>query len=75
MPTATVELPPVSAKRLPGHKTDGRFNYTYDNEGNVTRQTRLVGGAMTDYTWDHRNRLSAVIQRANATGPITQQTT
>lgn len=54
-------------------QTDGTFNYTYDNEGNTTRRTRIVGGQVTEYTWDHRNRLTSVIDRVSATGAKTQQ--
>jgi YD repeat-containing protein len=53
--------------------TDGTFNYTYDNEGNTTRRTRIVGGQVTEYTWDHRNRMTSVIDRVSATGSKTQQ--
>jgi len=52
---------------------DGTFNYTYDNEGNTTRRTRIVGGQVTDYAWDHRNRLSSVTDRVSAAGAKTQQ--
>lgn len=54
-------------------QTDGSFNYIYDNEGNVTRRTRIVGGQVTDYTWDHRNRLTSVTERVSATGAITKK--
>lgn len=55
-------------------QTDGTFNYIYDNEGNTTRRTRIVGGQVTDYTWDHRNRLTSVTERVSATGAITKRT-
>ena len=54
-------------------QTDGTFNYIYDNEGNTTKRTRIVGGQVTEYTWDHRNRLTRVIDRVSATGAKTQQ--
>ncbi len=41
-------------------QTDGTYNYLYDNEGNVTKRTKIIGGTVTDYTWDHRNRLATV---------------
>ena len=47
-------------------QTDGTFNYTYDNEGNTTRKTAIVGGAYTEYVWNHRNQLTAVIDRTSA---------
>ncbi|MFN0054799.1 MAG: hypothetical protein ACKV0T_21720, partial [Planctomycetales bacterium] len=40
--------------------SDGTYNYTYDNEGNRTRKTKISDGSYTDYTWDHRNRLTDV---------------
>lgn len=53
-------------------QSDGTFTYTYDNEGNTTRRTRIVGGQYTEYVWDHRNRLTSVIERTSA-GTKTQQ--
>ena len=41
--------------------SDGTFCYTYDNEGNRLTKTTISGGAVTSYTWDHRNRLVQVI--------------
>ena len=38
--------------------TDGEFNYFYDREGNLIRKVRVDGtGVVTEYVWDHRNRL------------------
>jgi len=54
-------------------QTDGTFNYTYDNEGNTTRRTRIVGGQVTDYAWDHRNRLTSVTDRVSSAGAKSQQ--
>lgn len=54
-------------------QTDGTYNYTYDNEGNTTRRTKIVGGQVTDYTWDHRNRLASVTDRVSASGVKAQQ--
>jgi RHS repeat-associated protein len=51
--------------------SDGTYTYQYDGEGNRTRRTHIVTGAVTEYTWDHRNRLTAITERASATGPIT----
>jgi len=44
----------------------------YDAEGNRIRRTHLASGAVTEYTWDARNRLVTVTQRATAEGPATQ---
>lgn len=47
-------------------QSDGRFQYGYDNEGNLTSRQRLATNTdhndpyKTLYTWDHRNRLIAV---------------
>jgi RHS repeat-associated protein len=37
--------------------------FTYDDEGNRARFTDTASGYYTDYLWDHRNRLRAVIER------------
>lgn len=52
--------------------SDGTFNYTYDAEGNRTRRTNIATGDYVDYTWDHRNRLTAVTFKTSA-GVTTQQ--
>ena len=44
--------------------SDGTFNYTYDNEGNRMTKTAISGGAVTSYTWDHRNRLTQAVTPA-----------
>lgn len=38
--------------------SDGTYNYTYDNEGNVTKKTTISSGAYVTYTWDYHNRLT-----------------
>jgi RHS repeat-associated protein len=55
-------------------QTDGTYNYLYDNEGNTTRRTHIATGAVTNYTWDHRNRLATVVERVSVSGAITKQT-
>ncbi|MGI6417849.1 MAG: RHS repeat-associated core domain-containing protein [Thermoguttaceae bacterium] len=52
--------------------SDGTYNYEYDAEGNRTKRTDIASGAVTEYIWDHRNRLVAVIDRASDGGPILQ---
>jgi RHS repeat-associated protein len=52
--------------------SDGTYNYEYDAEGNRTKRTNINTGAVTEYTWDHRNRLVTVTDRAGDGGPITQ---
>ncbi|MFO0871611.1 MAG: pre-peptidase C-terminal domain-containing protein [Pirellulales bacterium] len=44
-------------------QSDGRYSYTYDADGNLIRRTELASGASTEYTWDFRNRLTAVTRR------------
>jgi RHS repeat-associated protein len=39
---------------------DGVFNYTYDDEGNLTSKTRLSDSQVTKFEWDFRNRLTSV---------------
>ncbi len=50
--------------------SDGTFNYTYDNEGNRLTRTRISGAAaddyLTEYTWDHHNRLTKVLFKNNS---------
>ena len=52
--------------------SDGTYNYEYDGEGNRTKRTNLATGAVTEYVWDHRNRLVAVIDRMSEDGPVVQ---
>jgi RHS repeat-associated protein len=40
--------------------TDGTYNYLYDDEGNRTRRTKISDSSYEEYTWDYRNRLTAV---------------
>ena len=40
---------------------DGNFTYQYDNNGNLTRKTAKVGGAITSYEYDAENKLVRVV--------------
>jgi RHS repeat-associated protein len=51
--------------------SDGTHTYTYDAEGNRTSKTHIATGEVTEYHWDHRNRLTRVSTRATANGPLT----
>ncbi|WP_419193218.1 RHS repeat domain-containing protein [Kolteria novifilia] len=42
---------------------DGVYTYAYDDEGNRTSRTEIATGEVTEYTWDHRNRLTRVISK------------
>jgi len=53
--------------------SDGNFNYTYDDEGNMLTKTEIATGKVTEYTWDYRNRLTAVTVK-NSGGTVIQQT-
>jgi len=45
---------------------DGKFNYTYDLEGNQKTKTRISDGQMTEFFWDYRNQLTkAMVKDAN----------
>src|SRR5579863_7471681 len=46
---------------------DAQFTYVYDAEGNLTRRTSMVDGSHADFTWDHVNHLTAMVQ-TSATG-------
>lgn len=52
--------------------SDGTFNYEYDGEGNRIKRTEIATGAVTEYEYDHRNRLIRVTDRASEGGPATQ---
>ncbi|MCA9186873.1 MAG: hypothetical protein KDA99_14700 [Planctomycetales bacterium] len=40
--------------------SDGTFTYEYDHEGNRISRVETSTGLITNYSWDHRNRLIAV---------------
>jgi RHS repeat-associated protein len=50
--------------------SDGTFTYQYDAEGNRTTRTRISSDPaddyLTQYTWDHRNRLTSVALKNNS---------
>ncbi|WP_186376321.1 RHS repeat-associated core domain-containing protein, partial [Hyella patelloides] len=43
--------------------SDGTYNYEYDNEGNRVKRTEIATGEVTEYEWDYRNRLVAVVTK------------
>jgi RHS repeat-associated protein len=49
---------------------DGTYTYTYDDNGNTLQRTQTSNGHVTDYTWDHRNRLTKVQNRNSAGGAV-----
>src|SRR5713226_5034419 len=44
---------------------DANFTYQYDNNGNMTRRTAKVGGAVTQYEYDAENKLVRVVSSGN----------
>src|SRR5262249_21840066 len=59
---------PAAGNRL---TSDGIYNYTYDNEGNLLTKTLITDTTQqTLFTWDYRNRLTEVVVKS---GPTTLQ--
>ncbi|MDX1930784.1 MAG: RHS repeat-associated core domain-containing protein, partial [Pirellulaceae bacterium] len=52
---------------------DPGFTYTYDDQGNRTSRTETSTGKVTEYSWDHRNRLVTVKDRNTAGGSVVKQ--
>jgi RHS repeat-associated protein len=50
---------------------DGTYSYTYDGEGNRTKRVEIATGKITEYNWDYRNRLTAVLFK-DASGNVTK---
>lgn len=46
--------------------SDGKFNYAYDDEGNIIQRVAIANGAVREFVYDHRNRLIQVTDRPNA---------
>ena len=51
---------------------DEMYTYEYDAEGNRTLRTNKATGEVTEYEWDHRNRLTRIVTRGVSEGPATQ---
>jgi RHS repeat-associated protein len=51
--------------------SDGTYNYTYDNEGNLATKTTIADNAQTTYAWDYRNRLTQVVVKNGAGQTLT----
>ncbi len=52
--------------------SDGEFNYEYDDEGNQIRRTDIATGEVTEFEYDHRNRLTRSTTRSSG-GIITSE--
>ena len=78
--TESYEYDALGNRTMPGYRTgagnrllsDGTFDYTYDHEGNLLTKTEIATGTTTEYTWDHRNRLTGVVTR-DAAGTVIQE--
>jgi RHS repeat-associated protein len=53
--------------------SDGTWNYSYDNEGNLVKKTRVGGGATWNYGYDFHNHLTSASQSATDGGPVQLQ--
>lgn len=53
--------------------SDGTYSYSYDQEGNRNRKTKISDGSYTEYSWDYRNRLVAVTEN-DVNGTVLKQT-
>jgi RHS repeat-associated protein len=63
-------------KTGPGNQllSDGTYNYTYDNEGNLISRAEIATGKVRLFAWDNRNRLASVTDKT-ASGTVTQTVT
>ena len=51
--------------------TDGTYDYSYDNNGNLTKQVTIADNSEIDYSYDYRNRLTEVTNK-DSLGRVTQ---
>jgi RHS repeat-associated protein len=51
--------------------TDGIYTFTYDAEGNRSSRVKISNDYVTVYEWDHRNRLTAVIEQDDEDNVLT----
>ncbi|WP_345683373.1 LamG-like jellyroll fold domain-containing protein [Novipirellula caenicola] len=52
--------------------SDGNFNYEYDAEGNRTARVDIATGERTEFTYDHRNRITFV-ERLDSSGNLLER--
>jgi RHS repeat-associated protein len=52
--------------------SDGVYNYEYDPEGNRKSRTLIADNSVELYTWDYRNRLTAIVSQTSMTGTVTR---
>ena len=51
-------------------ESDGVYNYEYDGEGNLIRETEIATGNVREYEWDWRNRLVSVVDSGEVTQSV-----
>jgi RHS repeat-associated protein len=52
--------------------SDSQFTYAWDAEGNLTVRTSIVDGSVTEFVYDHRNRLTSVTDSTSAGVVVSQ---
>src|SRR5262249_5538888 len=52
--------------------SDTNFNYTYDGDGNLTSWSAKGGSNKTNYSWDHRHRLTSAVTKDGSGNVISQ---
>ena len=69
----TSHLAPLTATVEPGNRitSAGDFDYEYDNAGNLVRRTDTVSGEVTEFGYDHRNRLILATVHPSLGAPAT----
>ena len=65
----------ITLKGTGANNTDETFNLAYDNLGHLISKTKSDNTDTTTYTWNSRNRLSAMSRIATTTNPTTTATT
>jgi RHS repeat-associated protein len=53
---------------------DAQFTYVYDAEGNLTRRTSRADSSHTDFTWDHLNRITSMVQTSGTGTQMASET-
>lgn len=52
--------------------SDGKYTYTYDANGSLTKRVEILSGKVREFAFDHRNRLVQITDRPSAAGAATQ---
>jgi len=52
--------------------SDGTYTYEYDDEGNRKTRTKIATGDVTEYEWDHRNRLERITEHPSLGAPASK---